>query len=59
LYEQANQSRTVIEKIEAHSDVGFAVVLLTPDDEGSLKGENRSLAPARTCCLSLDTSSRS
>jgi predicted nucleotide-binding protein len=39
LHEQANQSRTVIEKIEAHSEVGFAVVLLTPDDEGSLKGE--------------------
>jgi predicted nucleotide-binding protein len=34
-----NRSRTVIEKIEAHSDVGFAVVLLTPDDEGNLKGE--------------------
>jgi predicted nucleotide-binding protein len=39
LHEQANQSRTVIEKIEAHSDVGFAVVLLTPDDEGNLGGE--------------------
>jgi predicted nucleotide-binding protein len=39
LHEQANLSRTVIEKIEAHSDVGFAVVLLTPDDEGNLKGE--------------------
>jgi predicted nucleotide-binding protein len=39
LHEQANQSRTVIEKVEAHSDVGFAVVLLTPDDEGNLKGE--------------------
>lgn len=34
LSEQANQGRTVIEKIEAHSDVGFAVVLLTPDDVG-------------------------
>jgi Predicted nucleotide-binding protein containing TIR-like domain len=32
LHEQANQSRTVIEKIEGYSDVGFAVVLLTPDD---------------------------
>jgi predicted nucleotide-binding protein len=32
--EQANQGRTVIEKIEAHGDVGFAVVLLTPDDVG-------------------------
>jgi predicted nucleotide-binding protein len=39
LHEQANLSRTVIEKIEAHSDVGFAVVLLTPDDEGNLKGQ--------------------
>jgi predicted nucleotide-binding protein len=38
LHEQANQGRTVIEKIEAHGDVGFAVVLLTPDDIGSAKG---------------------
>ena len=38
LHEQANQGRTVIEKIEAHGDVGFAVVLLTPDDEGNVKG---------------------
>lgn len=38
LHEQANQGRTVIEKVEAHGDVGFAVVLLTPDDEGSVKG---------------------
>jgi len=34
LSEQANQGRTVIEKIEAQRDVGFAVVLLTPDDVG-------------------------
>lgn len=34
LSEQASQSRTIIEKIEANSDVGFAVVLLTPDDVG-------------------------
>lgn len=39
LHEQASRSRTVIEKIEAHRDVGFAVVLLTPDDEGRLKGD--------------------
>lgn len=37
LHEQANQGRTIIEKIEAHGDVGFAVVLLTPDDVGSVK----------------------
>jgi hypothetical protein len=28
----------VIEKVETHSDVGFAVILLTPDDEG-VRGE--------------------
>jgi predicted nucleotide-binding protein len=39
LNEQARQNRTVIEAVEAHGDVGFAVVLLTPDDEGSKKGE--------------------
>lgn len=38
LHEQANSGRTIIEKIEAHSDVGFAVVLLTPDDEGRVNG---------------------
>ena len=38
LHEQANQGRTVIEKVEANSDVGFAVVLLTPDDLGCANG---------------------
>lgn len=38
LHEQANRGRTVIEKVEANSDVGFAVVLLTPDDEGCARG---------------------
>ena len=38
LHEQANQGRTVIEKVVAHGNVGFAVVLLTPDDEGCAKG---------------------
>lgn len=44
LHEQPNQGRTVIEKVEQHSDVGFAVVLLTPDDEGRPAGDG-SLAP--------------
>lgn len=36
LKEQPNQGRTVIEKFEqASADVGFAVILLTPDDIGS------------------------
>lgn len=34
-----NRGRAVIEKIEENSDVGFAVVLLTPDDDGGLKGD--------------------
>ncbi|EKA7372239.1 nucleotide-binding protein [Vibrio parahaemolyticus] len=38
LHEQANQGRTIIEKVVANSDVGFAIVLLTPDDEGCVKG---------------------
>jgi predicted nucleotide-binding protein len=36
LHEQPNMGRTVIEKFEAHADVGFAVVLLTRDDIGGL-----------------------
>jgi predicted nucleotide-binding protein len=34
LREQPNQGRTIIEKFVDHSDVAFAVVLLTPDDRG-------------------------
>lgn len=34
LHEQANKGRTIIEKFrEESSDVGFAIVLMTPDDE--------------------------
>jgi hypothetical protein len=47
LNEQANRGRTVIEKIEANSDVSFAVVLLTPDDEGRVKGETNFEPRAR------------
>jgi hypothetical protein len=38
LHEQADKGRTIIQKFEDHSDVGFAVVLLTPDDEGRVHG---------------------
>ena len=34
LHQQADQGQTVIEKFVKHSDVGFAVVLLTADDRG-------------------------
>ena len=34
LHGQPNKGRTIIEKFVDYSDVGFAVVLLTPDDRG-------------------------
>lgn len=46
LDEQANRGKTIIEKLEGHSDVGFAVVLLTPDDEGrSIKDKEARKKP--------------
>lgn len=36
LHEQPNAGRTIIEKFVDYADVGFAVVLLTPDDRGGL-----------------------
>lgn len=47
LHEQANRGRTVIEKIEAHSAVGFAVVLLSGDDLGRAVAENELEVRAR------------
>lgn len=47
LHEQANRGRTIIEKVEANSDVGFAVVLLTPDDEGRALGTDKLESRAR------------
>ena len=38
LHEQASEGRTIIEKIERHSEVGYAVVLLTGDDRGGPAG---------------------
>jgi len=47
LYEKPNMGRTVIEKFEAHSAVGFAVVLLTPDDVGGSASTGQVTARAR------------
>jgi hypothetical protein len=38
LHEQPNLGKTLIEKLEHYGKVPFAVVLLTPDDEGRAKG---------------------
>lgn len=45
LSEQAHQGRTIIEQIEMHTNVPFGVVLLTPDDVGEAKGQERNLKP--------------
>jgi len=45
LHEQPNKGATIVEKFEANSDVGFAVVLLTPDDVGGVAIEPRKLNP--------------
>lgn len=45
LHEQPNSGRTIIEKFETFSDVGFAVVLLTPDDVGGIANNSATLSP--------------
>jgi predicted nucleotide-binding protein len=48
LHEQANEGRTIIEKFEAYGEVGFAIVLMTPDDVGaSVNEQNKLLGRAR------------
>jgi predicted nucleotide-binding protein len=53
LHEQANQGRTVMEKVVAYGDVGFVVVLLTPDDEGCKKGEGPKARARQNVLLEL------
>lgn len=37
LHEQPSGSRTIVEKLEKYSDVGYAFIILTPDDIGGPK----------------------
>ena len=53
LHEQSNGGKTIIEKIEANSDVGFAVVLLTPCDVGAKKGEELNPRARQNVILEL------
>ena len=70
LHEQPNKGQTIIEKLENHSNVAFAVVLLTPDDAVA-SAQNRSrrarqnvilelgyflakLGRQRVCCIYVD-----
>ncbi|MCH7772051.1 MAG: nucleotide-binding protein, partial [Bacteroidetes bacterium] len=45
LHEKANEGRTIIEKFSDYSDVHFAVILLTHDDEGKEKGSTEETKP--------------
>lgn len=45
LHEQANMGKTIIEKIETYTNVGFAVVLYTPCDVGAVVEQNGNYMP--------------
>ena len=45
LQEQPNRGQTIIEKFESYASVGFAVVLLTPDDVGRSASNPEDLKP--------------
>lgn len=45
LHEQANRGQTIIEKLEEHAAVPYAVVLLTPDDVGASQADAAHLQP--------------
>ena len=45
LHEQASSGKTIIEKIEEYSNVGFGIVLYTPCDVGAKQTENIDLKP--------------
>lgn len=48
LHEKPSQGMTLIEKLEKHSDVGFAFVILTPDDVGCSKNELKEVPTITT-----------
>jgi predicted nucleotide-binding protein len=45
LRDEPNKGQTIIEKVESNADVGFAVVLLTGDDEGHQRQVKDALLP--------------
>lgn len=45
LHEQVNNGKTIIEKFEEHSDVGFAIILYTPCDFGGKNDESSEKRP--------------
>lgn len=54
LHEQANEGRTIIEKVEAYgSEAGFAIILLTPDDVGAKQGGSLRARPRQNVVMEL------
>lgn len=54
LHEQPNSGKTIIEKFESHSEVGFAIILLTDDDLGGAKeNENLNLRARQNVILEM------
>lgn len=47
LKEQPMASRTILDAFEEHANVQFAIILMTADDEGRLKGDNALQPRAR------------
>lgn len=47
LHEKARRGRTIIEQVEYYSNVGFAVVLLSPDDTGYATADGAEAAKPR------------
>lgn len=47
LHQQSNGGKTIIEKVEANSDVCFAIILMSPDDEGRSVRETKEKKRAR------------
>jgi len=45
LHEQASSGKTIIEKIEEYSNVGFGIVVYTPCDVGSKQSDSTKLKP--------------
>lgn len=45
LHEQVNSGKTILEKIEEYTNVGFGIVLYTPCDLGAKKEEKDNLKP--------------
>lgn len=41
LHRQADQGQTIIEKFERHADVGYAIILMTPDEVAYLARDQR------------------